>query len=152
MRIRPGTVIATIGLFLALGGVAAASLPGTNSVDNGDVQDLTFTNLGLKNGWVGGPFNTRGPAVAIDAQGVVHFKGAIQQQTGTNPNAFDLPAQYRQTQLKDVYVTVDMCNSSTGRLFINPGGTVNVQSDIDHPGTAGAQCFTSLEGASFSRK
>jgi hypothetical protein len=153
-RPSPGTVIATIALFVALGGVAVA-LPGRNSVNNGDVKDLKFKGLTLKNGWDGGSFNTRSPAVAIDAQGVVHFKGAMSQSAGSNTNAFNLPAKYRQKQNKFLYVTVDMCDSSTGRLIINPNGTVNVQTDIDdHVAGADtdAQCFTSLEGASFSKK
>lgn len=153
-RPSPGTLIATIALFVALGGVAVA-LPGTNTVNNGDVKDLKFTGLTLKNGWVGGAFGTRAPAVAIGAQGVVHFKGAMEQSPGGSTNAFNLPAKYRQQQNKVLYVTVDMCDSSTGRLIINPNGAVNVQTDIDdHIAGADtdAQCFTSLEGASFSKK
>jgi hypothetical protein len=43
---------------------------------------------------------------------------------------------------------VDLCNATNGRLDIQPTGVVTVEAE---GGTFGnAQCFTSLDGASFA--
>jgi hypothetical protein len=42
---------------------------------------------------------------------------------------------------------VDMCNGQKGRIRITPGGIVNVETLAGR--FSDAQCFTSLEGASF---
>jgi hypothetical protein len=44
-------------------------------------------------------------------------------------------------------VPVDLCNSTNGRLHIQPDGTVDVETE---KAFSNAQCFTSLEGASFA--
>jgi len=45
-----------------------------------------------------------------------------------------------------VYVKVDLCNASDGRLYIQPSGVVQVEAAVQF---ADAQCFTSLDGASY---
>jgi hypothetical protein len=75
----------------------------------------------------------------------VHFKGAI-ATGGTNPVPFTLPAGFRPATA--VYVAVDLCNATNGRLFIEPSGVVTVQAEGSAFGNA--QCFTSLDGASFA--
>jgi hypothetical protein len=53
--------------------------------------------------------------------------------------------QFRPTT--SVYVPVDLCDATNGRLEIEPNGDVLVEAE---GGTfANAQCFTSLDGASF---
>jgi hypothetical protein len=101
-----------------------------------------FTALTLLNGWTNAPFSTRN-AVVENVGGIVHFAGAI--GNGTSPVAFTLPAAFRPPT--DVYVPVDLCNATNGRLYIQPNGTVNVQAEGNF---ANAQCFTSLEGASYA--
>jgi hypothetical protein len=102
-----------------------------------------FTALALQNGWTNAPFGTRNAAVA-NVSGLVRLAGAI--ANGTSPVTFTLPSGFRPTT--DVYVPVDLCNAKNGRLHIQPTGTVTVQAE---GGTlANAQCFTSLEGVSFS--
>ncbi len=104
----------------------------------------SFTGLTLQNGWTNAPFGTSNAAVAL-AGGVVHFKGAI--ASGTSPVLFTLPAGFRPAT--DVYVPVDLCNATNGRLHIQPSGVT----DVEVPSTetfADAQCFTSLDGASFA--
>src|ERR1700694_2546418 len=61
------------------------------TVANG-LPALTWQTLTLLNGWTGGSFSTRTPAVAVDAQGIVHFRGAMSQGGAFNPSAFQLPA------------------------------------------------------------
>jgi hypothetical protein len=106
--------------------------------------DLTsYSALTLLNGWTNAPFSTRSAEVA-STDGIVSFSGAI-ATSGTNPVAFTLPAPFRPAT--DVYVPVDLCNATNGRLHIQPDGTVDVESE---KAFANAQCFTSLEGASFA--
>ena len=61
--------------------------------------------------------------------------------------AFTLPPGDRPAH--DLYVKVDLCHADNGRLHITPGGSVTVQAE--GPNWANAQCFTSLDGASFAR-
>jgi hypothetical protein len=102
-----------------------------------------FTPLTLVNGWTNAPFSTSNAAVQ-KINGIVHFKGAI-ATAGTNPVPFTLPAGLR--PLTDVYVPVDLCNATKGRIHIVPSGVVDVEAE---GGTfSNAQCFTSLDGAWF---
>jgi hypothetical protein len=102
-----------------------------------------FTNLTLVNGWTDAPFST-GPAAAGNAYGLVYFKGAI-ATSGSNSEPFVLPAAFR--PVTNVYVPIDLCNATKGRLLIQPTGAVSVQAEN---GTfSNAACFTSLDGVSF---
>jgi hypothetical protein len=102
-----------------------------------------FTALALINGWTAAPFATSNPA-AQTIKGVTHFKGAM-ATTGASSIPFVLPGTMRPK--KDVYIAVDLCSATNGRIHIAPTGTVDVQ---EENGTfSNAQCFTSLDGASF---
>jgi hypothetical protein len=103
-----------------------------------------FTSLALQNGWTNAPFATSNAAVQT-LSGVVHFKGAI-ATTGTNLAPFTLPAAYRPTT--NVYLPVDLCNGTKGRLFIPTTGAVSVSAE--NGTTTNAQCFTSLDGVSYT--
>ena len=109
-----------------------------------------FTGLTLQNGWVNAPFATSPAAVMVETTfgnvgDIVHFKGAI--ASGSDPALFTLPAQFRPAA--NVYVPVDLCNATNGRLVIQPSGAVSVEAE---GGTfANARCFTSLDGAWFAR-
>jgi hypothetical protein len=106
--------------------------------------DLTnYSALTLVNGWTSAPFSTR-PAEAALSDGVVSFSGAM-QTSGTSPVAFTLPASLRPAT--DVYVPVDLCSATNGRLHITPAGVV----DVEAVKFSNAQCFTSLDGASFAQ-
>jgi hypothetical protein len=108
-------------------------------------SNVSFTTLTLKNGWTNAPFGTSNAAVR-NINGVVYFKGAI-ATSGTNAVPFTLPKAFRPTT--DVYVKVDLCNATNGRLHIAPSGVVDVEPE---GGTfSNAQCFTSLDGASFAK-
>jgi hypothetical protein len=102
-----------------------------------------FTALTLVNGWVNAPFSTSN-AEAQKINGFVHFKGAI--SSGTTGVFTTLPAPFRPTT--DVYVPVDLCGATNGRIHIVPSGVVDVEAE---GGTfSNAQCFTSLDGAWFA--
>jgi len=69
-------------------------------------------------------------------------KGAI--ANGSSAGLFTLPAAFRPST--NVYVPVDLCNATNGRLVIQPNRVVSVQAETDF---ANAQCFTSLDGVTF---
>jgi hypothetical protein len=104
----------------------------------------TFTRLTLQNGWTNAPGGLRSPAVSLVA-GIVQFDGAM-ATASSNPLAFTLPVELRPTA--SVYVPVTLCDSTKGRLVIQPTGTVTVQAEGGN--FTNAQCLTSLEGASFA--
>jgi hypothetical protein len=105
----------------------------------------SYQTLALQNGWYSAGYGTATPAVDIVNGTTVQFSGAI-ATSGTNPVAFTLPPLYRPST--DVYTPVDMCNATKGRLHIQTNGVVSVQAEN---GTfSNAQCFTSLDGVSFT--
>ena len=104
-----------------------------------------YTTLKLKNGWKNAPFATS-KAQVRNINGIVHFKGAI-STTGGNSEPFVLPRSFRPRT--EVYVPVDLCNATNGRLQIEPNGIVAVEAEGGV--FSNAQCFTSLDGASFAQ-
>jgi hypothetical protein len=143
-RPSPAMVIATAALFVALGGVAGA-LPGTNSVDNGDVKDLKYKNLELKNGWSSSGSGYT-PAAALDAQGIVHLRGSIAQGIADGDNFAQLPNALRPDQ--PVTMPVDLTSTSLGRLSIDTAGEMTVSLKTGAAPTA-HKLYTSLDGVSF---
>ena len=75
--------------------------------------------------------------------GVGRSPGAI--ASGTTLQPFVLPAAFR--PVTDVYVPVDLCNATNGRLYIHTDGSVIIQAEGGT--TSNATCFTSLYGVSF---
>lgn len=104
----------------------------------------SFTPLTLQNGWMNAPKGTAKAAVRT-ISGIVHFKGGI-WTNGTNADPFVLPAGDRPAS--EVFIPVDLCGGNNGRLNIYPDGEVTVEAQDDF---GEAQCFTSLDGASFAR-
>ncbi len=129
-----------VGALCAVGALLPVQFFGATAA-----QAVTFTNLTLLNGWTAGPFSTGQPSVAIIG-GIVHFRGAI-ATSGTNPEPFVLPASFRPST--NIFVPVDLCNATNGRLDIAPSGAVSVQQQSGDP-FANAQCFTSLDGVTFA--
>jgi hypothetical protein len=114
------------------------------SLDGASYVLQATTSLVPLNGWTGGPFGTAQPAATL-MSGVVHLRGAISGGGSTSSWVFTLPPALRPTT--DVYVPVDLCNATNGRLLITPQGEVIVQAEDV---ASDAQCFTSLDGASFA--
>ena len=104
----------------------------------------SFTPLTLQNGWFNSPFGTSAPAVRA-ISGIIHLKGAI-ATSGTNPVPFTLPAGFRPAHA--VFVPVDLCTATNGRLQVEPTGVVTVQAEGG--AFSNAACFTSLDGVSFA--
>lgn len=102
------------------------------------------TPLKLLNGWTNAPFATS-IATVEQVSGIVQFRGAI-ATSGTNPEPFVLIPELRPAT--NVYIPVDLCNATKGRLSIQPSGVVSVEAETNF---SNAQCFTSLDGASYAR-
>jgi hypothetical protein len=133
------TITRTVLALLARATLFSAMLIGSAAV----AQAAAPLPLTLINGWTNAPFSTHPAAVKITSN-IVYFQGAI-ATTGTNAEPFVLPAGYR--PLVNVFIPIDLCNATKGRLYITPSGDVIVQAE---GGTfSNAQCFTSLDGASF---
>lgn len=127
--------LAVAGLMAGMVALAAPAFAG---------PAVPFTNLTLVNGWTGYG-GTATPAVA-DIAGVITFRGAISTlSTNTNEVAFTLPPGLRPARYLNI--PVDMCNATTGELDIAPTGVTEV---ISSGSPTAAQCFTSLDGASFA--
>ena len=103
----------------------------------------TFKPITLQNGWTAHPFSTNAPAFAV-VDSVIHLRGAI--ASGSSPIAFTLPGDLSPSAT--VYVPTNLCNSTKGRIVIAPSGTVSV--GAEGGAFSNAQCFTSLEGVSFT--
>jgi hypothetical protein len=99
-----------------------------------------FSSISLQNGWV--PYNSANPPLVGLVGGAVRFKGAI--RSGTGGYAFTLPPEL--APFTTVYVPVDLCGATKGRLVVSPDGSVLVQAETAF---TNAQCFTSLDGAWF---
>jgi hypothetical protein len=109
------------------------------------LSSSSFTALKLQPGWTEFDNLYRKAAVRV-VDGIVHLEGEI-KTAGTNPAAFTLPAGLRPGT--NVYILINLCTGSIGRLDITPGGAVTVQPE----GTGNwwmVKCGTSLEGASFA--
>ena len=123
------SMLAVTGPIVLLGGAAAqAHTPAPHLLTN------SFTPLTLQKGWTDSPFGTSAAAVRT-ISGIVHLKGAI-ATTGTNPVPFTLPASFRPASV--VFVPVDLCNATNGRLQIEPTGVVSVQAEGGAFSNAGA--------------
>jgi hypothetical protein len=124
---------------------ALGTVPKANLANH--LPALTWVPLNLENGWQNYNGDARPPSVAIDAQGIVHLRGAIRVTTQTSTEFAILPSQFRPLGAI-VWLTADMVGATTGRVYISPTGTMNVQDD---PGSANsAKGFTSLDGITYS--
>jgi hypothetical protein len=135
--------VSTVAVALPVGAVGTAAAQAATPAPR--TLASSFTPLTLQNGWTSSPFGTSAPA-ARTISGIVHLRGAI-ATTGTNPVPFTLPTAFRPASV--VFVAVDLCNATNGRLQIEPTGVVTVQAEGG--AFSNAACFTSLDGVSFAR-
>jgi hypothetical protein len=124
--------------------IAAGLLAGASLFLAGISFAIGETNLTLVHGWTKSPFGTAPPSVTTIG-GIAHLEGAI-ATTGTNPVPFTLPVGFRPAAV--VFVPVDMCDATNGRLQIEPTGVVTVEAEGG--AFSNAACFTSLDGVEFA--
>jgi hypothetical protein len=128
---RATTALASMILATLLGASASAA-------------PLSWTVLTLQNNWEAYASTTRVPTVAIDAEGIVHLRGAMRGAGRILQQAFVLPLDFRPNK---VVVVPVFSEGKAGYLQIRPDGKVLVFADS----VGGAQEFTSLEGVTFSK-
>jgi hypothetical protein len=97
------------------------------------------TTIELQNGWTSGQtsFGTFQPSENF-INNVAYLQGAV---FGGTSDVIGTVA-FRPTST--VFIPVDECDATNGRLEIDTNGTVTVEGNLSD-----AQCFTSLDGASF---
>jgi hypothetical protein len=118
-----------------------ASTADTATEANG-LPALNWVPLVLQNGWQAEGSTV--PAVAIDAQGVVHFRGKI--HGGTSGGFATLPAQFILSDT--VFMAADEFSADVGFVAVNSLGGASVLDDPDHPGSSFV--FTSLDGLTYA--
>jgi hypothetical protein len=129
---------------LAVLAAAVACLsPRAAFAEQGAAPPPGMTRLALINGWKA---YEQGAAPALTAyKGVVYLRGSIKETRGSNSEPFVIPAAFRPAA--PVAIKLDMCDATDGRLIIDPDGSTALQSEDNF---SEAQCFTSLDGASYS--
>ena len=142
LRLVTFGALSAVAVTLLAGLLGTAPAQASTSAPN--PLTTSWTALTLQNGWTSSPFGTSAPA-ARKISGIVHLKGAI-ATTGTNPVPFTLPSAFRPASV--VFVAVDLCNATNGRLQIEPTGVVTVEAEGG--AFSNAACFTSLDGVSFA--
>jgi hypothetical protein len=111
---------------------------------------LNWVPLPLINGWVDyhSPGDPRTPAAAVDAQGIVHLRGAIKNASGGTANTqfASMPSQFLPSST--VYLVATLVNENTGRVEVfSDGGTFVLPTSGNEATAAG---FTSLDGLTYT--
>lgn len=105
---------------------------------------LTWHALTLENGWKNyGDGVERSAEYAVDAQGILHFRGAIDDGVSKTV-AFALPAHLLPANLE-----VDLpivCGTSGNACFLGLEGGAASPTDSGTSGSGAVETFTSLEG------
>jgi S-layer homology domain len=109
--------------------------------------NLKFTNLTMKNGWVGNCNGGGVPQVALGLDGTVHLRGEMCRTSGGSVNPFDVPANMRPS-VSRVDLTAAQFDRATGLIVIGNSGNALVGSDPEHP--TAAFTFTSLNGLTYN--
>jgi hypothetical protein len=89
--------------------------------------------------------NQRLPAWALDAQGIVHFRGAIFQPVGDDPNVAVLPEAIRPSTI--LWLTTNLAAREVGRVSIYPFGGLYAEALVSY---TSAQSFTNLDGVTYA--
>jgi len=153
-RLTYANVMSTLAVFAVLAGGTALALPGRNSVDSGDIRngqvkapdvaDLEFKNAKLLNGWVASDDDGALPGFAVDAEGIVHLRGALDGTDALDTVAFTLPRALRPAPGHRVRELVLAGNNTVGVLNVFEDGSVFAN--------ATDPALVSLDGITFSPK
>jgi len=107
---------------------------------------LSFTNLTLKNGWVGDCYGGGVPQIAKSSEGIVYLRGGMCRTSGSSANAFAVPTGFAPGH--SIWLAADQITAYTGRMHILTNGEAFAEDDADHPGSAAG--FTSLEAVTYT--
>ena len=161
-RPSAASIVAILALVVAMSGAAFAALQSgdaliakrtvsgnrlrLNTVTGKEVVNLVWHPLNLTNGWENYNGTKRAPAWALDAQGIVHLRGAVDQGSVPGLMVFArLPLSVRPSV--DLWLTTGLQNAAPGRIDINNGYLI-----VESPsGDATAEAFTNLDGVTWAR-
>jgi hypothetical protein len=127
-----------------LGQVPSAAVADTAN----NLPALSWVPLTLINGWADNylPGDARGPAVAVDAQGIVHLRGEITRFGGSSDVFAIVPQEFRPSQ--SVFMPAALKFSNIGIVAVDPDGTMTVATT---PSVAGNEtAITSLDGITYA--
>ena len=115
------------------------------TITGAEVADLEWHNFNLLNGWVSANgVGLRTPGWAIDAEGVLHLRGAIKD--GSTTAFARIPASYRPSTY--VYVSTSLAGAEPGQIVIDPTGYLQA----DYAETfQDAIDFTTLDGVTWAK-
>ena len=115
-----------------------------NTVTGTEVADLVWHPISLTNGWTNYySAGKRPPAWALDVQGVIHLRGAIQD--GSTTTFGRLPQSVRPSA--KLYIVTDLCAAAVGRITVDTDGFL----EVDYLDVfSDATCFTNLEGVTWA--
>ena len=117
------------------------------AVTGTEVANLVWHPLNLMNGWENYNGTKRPPAWALDAQGIVHLRGAIDQGGAPGSMVFSrLPTSVRPSV--NLWLTTVLLNAAPGRIDIYENGDMQAESPS---GDADAEAFTNLDGVTWAR-
>jgi hypothetical protein len=168
-RPTAASVIALVAVVCAMSGTAVAA---SGALQNGDkliakhtlsgnrLRNGTLTasqlkqpvwhTMSLENGWAAfDTANYGAPEYAVDAQGFVHFRGAIKGDSASSGTFTQLPPGFRPAEV-NVFLPAASTNGS--------GGPQDVVLDVQNTGfvtaevtSGGSLQFVSLAGVNFAR-
>ena len=129
---------------------AADNATHANTADTANgLPALHWVNLTLTNNWVDANTSpdARPPAVALDTQGIVHFRGQIVCSVATCSSTFStVPSNLDPSQT--VRVTANQFNNATGQINIGANGSLDNFDDPDH--TTALYTRTGLDGITYA--
>jgi hypothetical protein len=137
-------IVAVFALVVAMCGTATAAIV----AHSGDALVLKRTLSGNRlrlNTVTGAEIADRTPAYAVDAQGIVHLRGAM--CCGTTNQAFSLPTSARPG--KTAYLLAFSQGAYAAELVVLPTGEAHVFPGGGAPPTS-TTSLTSLEGVTFA--
>jgi hypothetical protein len=109
------------------------------------VTALVWHPLTLSIGWSDPITGGRAPAYAIDAQGVVHFRGYLESPATPDTTIFTLPPSL--IPENQVCLALGGAGTVTGRLLIDTDGAVSMVRDPQH---STASASASLDGVTWA--
>jgi hypothetical protein len=145
----PSAHVADVATNAANASHASTADTATTAALANQLPALSWVPLPLINGWVdyNGPGESRTPAAAVDAQGIVHLRGAIKNPAGgtADPKFGTMPSQFLPSS--PVYLSAILVNANTGRITLFPDAGLLVTQTGG--GDANAAAFTSLDGVTY---